>query len=371
MHLNATTNGLPPAAEMERAYLGRDPAYEGIFIVAVRTTGVFCRPTCRVRSPLPKNVEYYPSPREALAAGYRPCKRCRPMASADQPAWAAELMARIDSDPLQRIRERDLRERGVDPATVRRHFQREYGMTFQAYARFRRLSAAFSGIREGESIDDAVFESGYLSHSGFRDAFARTFGRAPGKVQGCDADWVRMAWIQSPLGPLVTGACEQGICFLEFTDRRMMEAQFRTLAQRFRMPIAPGDHVHIERLKHELDEYFAGRRRQFDVPLSTPGTPFQQRVWEELRRIPFGQTCSYQELAERIGMPSAVRAVGHANGLNRVAILVPCHRVIGKDGGLGGYGGGLRRKEFLLRLERGQVGASGPTRNDASSSRIG
>jgi AraC family transcriptional regulator, regulatory protein of adaptative response / methylated-DNA-[protein]-cysteine methyltransferase len=338
---------------MERAYLRRDPAYEGIFVIAVRTTGVFCRPTCRVRSPLPKNVEFFPSPKEALFAGYRPCKRCRPLTQDEEPAWATDLLADVEHAPSDRIRESDLRARGIDPATARRYFQRHFGMTFQAYARARRLSAAFTSIRNGSTIDETVFDSGYDSHSGFRQAFARTFGCAPGAAQrgATGTNWLRLAWLRSPLGPLIAGANDAGICFLEFSDRRMLEAQLGTLRSRFQTTVAPGEHRHIDRLRIELDEYFAGRRTKFAVPLVAPGTPFQERVWAALQRIPFGQTTSYQELAIQIGAGSAVRAVGHANGLNRIAILIPCHRVIAKDGGLGGYGGGLRRKEFLLRLE--------------------
>src|SRR5262245_17729195 len=140
-------NTLPPIAEMEAARLRRDPAYDGIFFVGVRTTGIFCRPTCPARSPLARNVEYFPSAATALFAGYRPCKRCRPMQTLNQPEWAASLLARVEGEPSRRITEGDLRALGVDPATVRRHFLRHYGMTFQAYARARRLSAAFTRIR--------------------------------------------------------------------------------------------------------------------------------------------------------------------------------------------------------------------------------
>lgn len=342
-------NKLPPTSEMERAYLGRDAAYNGLFVLGVRTTGVFCRPSCPARKPRPENVEYFPDARQAMASGYRPCKRCRPLALDERPEWVDGLLAQIEANPSIRITGRDLRSRGVDPATARRYFLRHFGMTFQAYTRSRRLSGALASIREGLPIDDAVHESGFESHSGFREAFARAFGTPPGRAKA--ADPVLLSWIRSPLGPLVAGATAAGVCLLEFTDRRMLEAQFTAIGRLFGGRAIPGSNEHLERLRSELDGYFAGRLRRFTVPLEYPGTPFQRRVWDELRRIPYGETRSYEDLAVALGSPSATRAVGRANGMNRIAIVIPCHRVIAKDGTLGGYGGGLRRKQFLLELE--------------------
>jgi AraC family transcriptional regulator of adaptative response/methylated-DNA-[protein]-cysteine methyltransferase len=343
-------NTLPPIAEMERAYLNRDAAYSGLFFLGVRTTGIFCRPSCPARSPQPKNVEYFPTAAQALFAGYRPCKRCRPMAIDDQPQWATALLEDVESNPSRRITEEDLRVRGTDPATVRRHFLRHYGITFQAYSRARRLSSAFASIRDGSRLDDAVFSSGYESHSGFREAFGKLFGRPPGDCR--DGGCVTLTWLQSPLGPLVAGATDEGLCLLEFSDRRMLEAQFDTVRKLFRLPVMPGTNRHLAQLREELAGYFSGALRSFSVPLAYPGTPFQRRVWEQLLLVPYGETRSYQELASSVGNPAAVRAVGRANGLNRIAIVIPCHRIVNKNGDLGGYGGGLRRKEYLLRLER-------------------
>jgi len=346
-------NTLPPVAEMERAYLRRDPAYNGLFFVGVRTTAIFCRPICPAKSPLPKNVEYFSSAAEALFAGYRPCKRCRPMAVANQPDWAAKLIDDVERDPVSRITESDLRTRGVDPSTVRRHFLHNYGMTFQAYTRSRRLSRAFNCIREGATLDDAIFDSGYDSHSGFRNAFGQTFGFTPGDIH--NRNCVTIAWIQTPLGPMVAGATSDGVCLLEFTDRRTLEAQLETLRKRFGGAAVVGTNAHLGRLEHELAGYFAGSRRTFSVPLVYPGTPFQKQVWEKLLDVPYGETRSYHDLATAIGAPSAVRAVGRANGMNRIGILIPCHRIVEKNGDLGGYGGGLRRKQYLLNLEQAAI----------------
>lgn len=340
-------------AEMQRAYLDGDASYNRLFFLGVRTTGIFCRPTCPARKPLPKNVEFFATVNEALAAGYRPCKRCRPTESDEQPAWAAKLLVDIERHPSLRITDSDLKARGIDPATVRRHFLRQYGMTFQAYTRAHRLAGALSQIRNGGKIDRTVFESGYDSHSGFRDAFARLFGDSPANCK--DRDCVRLAWLPSPLGPLVAGATSEGVCLLEFTDRRMLEAQFASIRKFFGVPVVPGFSEFLETLEREVASYFAGTLRTFSVPLVYPGTDFQRRVWQQLLEIPYGETRSYQDLAAAVGDAKAVRAVGRANGLNRIAIVIPCHRVINKSGALGGYGGGLRRKQFLLDLERTHV----------------
>lgn len=341
---------LPPVAEMERAYLSKDASFNGLFFLGVRTTGIFCRPTCAARKPLPRNVEYFPTAQAALVAGYRPCKRCRPMDLDEQPQWVTDLLSEVERDASVRIRDGDIKARGIDPATARRYFLKHYGMTFQGYVRARRLGGALSRIREGETLDNAVFDSGYESHSGFRDAFTRVFGGAPGSSR--DKDCVLLSWMQSPLGPLVAGATEEGVCLLEFTDRRMLETQFMTVRRLFQLPVVPGSNRHLEVVSDELRRYFEGALRRFSVPLVFPGTPFQRRVWDQLLLVPYGETRSYEQMAAVVGSPKAVRAVGHANGLNRIAILIPCHRVVNKNGQLGGYGGGLWRKQYLLDLER-------------------
>lgn len=344
---------LPPIREMQRAYQRSDATYDGVFFVAVRTTGIFCRPSCPARKPLPKNVEYFASAGLALRAGYRPCKRCRPLdANGRPPKWAQQLMQRVERAPTVRLRDADLRAMGVDPARARRFFQREHGMTFQAYQRAMRLGESFTEIRRGGDTMAAGLNHGFESVSGFRDAFARVFGEPPGRARSGQCLVTRL--IESPVGPLLTAATDKAVCLLEFTDRRALEAQLQTLRKRFDRPVVPGRGEVLEQLESELGEYFAGTRKAFDVPLDYPGTPFQTRVWDGLLKIPYGTTCSYEGLARQIGAGKASRAVGRANGQNRIAILIPCHRVVNADGKLGGYGGGLWRKQMLLDLERGQ-----------------
>jgi AraC family transcriptional regulator of adaptative response/methylated-DNA-[protein]-cysteine methyltransferase len=349
---------LPPRAEMERAYLRSDASYDGLFYLGVRTTGIFCRPSCHAKKPKSENVEFFASPKEAVFAGYRPCLKCRPVAGAEEPVWVATLIGRIESRPAERIREQDLRRMGLSPERVRRYFSARYGLTFQAYCRARRLAGAFERIRVGGAVDDAVFDSGYASHSGFREAFSRWFGKPPGQAGQSaqqSADCVRVAWVETPLGPMIAGATEKGLCLLEFTDRRMIEHQFAVLQKRFASGIVPGSHPHLEQVSRELREYFAGDRTSFDVRVHAPGTAFEERVWRALCTIPYGQTRSYEDIAREVGSPKGVRAVGRANGLNRIAIVIPCHRVVNKSGDLGGYGGGLWRKRRLLHLERAGV----------------
>jgi AraC family transcriptional regulator of adaptative response/methylated-DNA-[protein]-cysteine methyltransferase len=344
---------LPPVREMRQAFLGGDASYDGVFFTGVKTTGIFCRPSCRARKPRPENVEFFATPREATFSGYRPCKRCRPLETdGSPPAWAARLLAQVEADPATRLRAADLRSAGIDPARARRYFLKHYGMTFQAYCRARRLADSFHMIKGGAAVSNVAADVGFESESGFRSAFARAFGAAPGEAAGAEA--VALEWIASPVGPLIAGATAEGLCLLEFTDRRMLEAQLATLRRRLGVPLVPGRNRWLKTLRGQLDEYFAGRRREFDLPLVIRGTAFQERVWNALLTIPYGETWSYRDLARCIGKPAATRAVGTANGMNRIAIVIPCHRVVNADGRLGGYGGGVWRKQFLLDLERGQ-----------------
>jgi AraC family transcriptional regulator, regulatory protein of adaptative response / methylated-DNA-[protein]-cysteine methyltransferase len=345
---------MPSRAEMERAFFNGDASYDGVFYTGVRTTGIFCRPSCTARKPKPENIEFYSTVKDALFAGYRACLRCKPLESGDQhPSWLDALMARIDAEPTVKIPESDLRAMGLDPARVRRYFASRYGLTFQAYCRARRLSSALESIKQGGSVDDAVFDAGYESHSGFREAFAKTFGATPGDVSKSDA--IHLGWIDTPLGPMIAGASDQGLVLLEFTDRRMLETQLATVRRRFGAGLVPSDHPHLTQLRTELEAYFAGTLTAFTVPLVAPGSPFEERVWAELLKIPYGETRSYEDVAVALDNRGAVRAVGTANGRNRIAIVIPCHRVVNKSGELGGYGGGLWRKRRLLHLERGRV----------------
>jgi AraC family transcriptional regulator of adaptative response/methylated-DNA-[protein]-cysteine methyltransferase len=344
---------VPSRPEMERAFYAKDPSYDGVFVTGVKSTGIFCRPSCSARRPLRRNLEFFGTIKEALFAGYRPCLRCRPLeADGRPPAWVERLLAAVDESPEPRLRAPELRALGITPERARRFFKQSYGLSFDAYCRARRLGRALAQLREGADLDSAACDAGYESLSGFREAFGRAFGQPPGRGRQGDCAWT--AWLRTPLGPMIAGATSRGLCLLEFTDRRMLEAQVATLTRRLRLPLVPGENDHLRRIRTELDEYFAGRRREFGVPLHVSGTPFQERVWAELARIPYGETRTYAHLARAVKRPRAVRAVGQANGMNRIAVVLPCHRVVNSGGQLGGYGGGLWRKRRLLALEQGQ-----------------
>jgi len=351
------TNSLPPADEMYRALSARDAGYDGVFFTAVRTTGIFCRPTCPAKKPRPENVEFFGTARDALLAGYRACRRCRPLEPAGAaPSWLRPLLDAVEADPSRRLRDADLRALELDPVRVRRWFLAEHGMTFHAYLRARRLGLALGRLRHGEDPTGIAFEHGYESLSGFRDAFRRIFGETPGRAERTET--VTINRLLTPLGPMLAGVTDEGVCLLEFAERRMLETQLRRLSQRLGARFVPGTHEMLDRLSEELRAYFAGTLRTFSVPLVVPGTEFQRAVWDGLRAIPYGETRSYEQQARAIGRPRAVRAVGRANGDNRIAVVIPCHRVVGADGRLTGYGGGLWRKRALLEHERKARAAS-------------
>lgn len=352
---------LPAVEVMYRAMVERDTSFDGAFFAGVKTTGIFCRPGCGAKKPRPENVEFFATASEALHAGYRPCKRCQPLAPAlTPPAFVTKVLELAERHAGERLRAADLSAAGVDPVRAARWFRRNYGMTFQAYHRARRVGTALASIRAGASVARAAVRSGYQSDSGLRDAFAKLFGEPPARASSNGARALAARWLATPLGPLLAVAADGGICMLEFVDRRALPAQIATLRKRFTAVVAPGEHAHLDQLSAELARYFAGTLKEFRVPIAAPGTPFQESVWAELRKIRAGATRSYADVARAIGRPRAVRAVARANGDNRVAILIPCHRVVGSDGALTGYAGGLWRKEWLLAHERGE-GVSGFT----------
>ncbi len=349
---------LPSVAEMYRALVERDATFEGLFFACVRTTGIFCRPTCHARKPKPENVEFASTIQEALHRGYRPCQLCEPMtASGAAPNWLRPLVDDMQRQPDQRLRDHDLTARGLDPVQVRRTFKRSFGMTFQAYQRACRLGSAMQALQQGVPTMDAGLEAGFDSDSGFRAAFARVFGDTPGAAR--DTPLLTATWLETPLGPMLAIAGDAGLALLEFADRRALETELRELRRSISPAIVPGEHPLLEQTARELREYFEGTRQVFTVPIRQQGSPFQSSAWCALCRIPYGTTRSYTDMAREVGSPAAVRAIGRVNGQNRIAIIVPCHRVIRSDGSLCGYGGGRWRKQWLLDHERAHVREGG------------
>jgi len=226
-------------------------------------------------------------------------------------------------------------------------------MTFQAYNRARRLGTAMGQLQLGCEVTTAAFENGFESLSGFNDAVKRQHDMTPSSLR--EARKLSTTRLPTPLGPMLACASDDALCLLEFADRRMLETQLKRTQKALQAILVPGDNHVLQLVAKELDSYFSGRLQDFTVPLETKGTPFQETVWNELLKLAYSTTTSYGAIAERIGRPTAMRAVARANGDNRIAIIIPCHRVIGKDGTLTGYGGGLWRKRRLLDLEMGQL----------------
>ncbi len=345
---------LPNADEMYRAVADRNTAYAGVFVVGVKTTGIFCRAGCGAKVPRRENVEFFPRPVDAMAAGYRACKRCRPMEPADAiPDWAAEVITLAETHTGQRLTSADLRAVGIDPVRAARWFKARYGVTFQGYHRALRVgrAAQASAGAGGSGVRRTATAAGFDSESGFRDALADLFGTTPVRAKAEGGKLMTARWMSTPLGSMIAVARDDRVVMLEFADRRGLMTQLKTLRTRLPGAIIPGSSAVLDRLQAQLAEYFAGKRQRFDVAVERPGTEFQAAVWERLAAIPPGTTSSYAKIARELGRPSAVRAVARANGDNRLAILLPCHRVIGSDGSLTGYAGGLWRKQWLLEHE--------------------
>jgi len=338
------------AERMYQASLDKDSSFEGTYWMAVKTTGIFCRPTCSARKPKKENVEFFLSTEEAIEKGYRACKICKPLEKLNEtPQYIQEVLAELTKNESLKIKDADLLKRNIEPVTIRRWFLKNHKMTFQAFQRQFRMNTAFKKIKNGESILETALDSGYESLSGFNESFKNILGVSPknSRMQMI----IDLKRIETPLGTMFACAVEEGICLLEFTDRKNIEKQFLSLSKALNSEIVQGENKHFKQLEDELKEYFEGKRQQFEVPLYITGTEFQGKVWQLLREIPLGETRTYKQQSERLGNLKAIRAVGTANGINKIAILIPCHRVIGSKGDLIGYAGGIWRKQKLLELE--------------------
>ena len=336
--------------EYYNALVAKDPNFDGVFYIGVKTTGVFCRSICPARKPKFENCEFFEKAEDALLAGFRPCRRCHPLSHPDEtPEVVRMLVKAVEEEPEKRWKEEDFRKLSTNAAQTSRLFKKRFGMTFVAYARARRMGLALKQIKEHKAVIDAQIGLGYDSGSGFRDAFSKIMGNPPrksGEVTLFKADW-----IDTPLGPMIAIGDEEALYLLEFVNRRGLEREIERLRQKTTSAIIPGNTNIIDSIEKELHKYFKGKLEHFLTPIKMIGSPFQKSVWLELKKIPIGETRSYSDVAKALGNPSAVRAVGSANGANQLAIVIPCHRVINADGELGGYGGGLARKRWLLERE--------------------
>ncbi|MEO4042074.1 trifunctional transcriptional activator/DNA repair protein Ada/methylated-DNA--[protein]-cysteine S-methyltransferase [Hoeflea sp. CAU 1731] len=342
---------LPNHDTLYQALLDRDEAYDGRAFVGVTSTGVFCRLSCPARKPKTENCTFFASVQECLEAGFRPCKRCLPMApAAEADASIQRLVSALEERPEHHWNEGDVAAMGLDPSTVRRAFKRHYGMTFLEMARLTRIRSGFETLSEGGRVIDAQLDAGFDSPSGFRNAFARLLGQPPASFTG--RELLKASWIDTPLGAMIAVSDRHVLHLLEFIDRKALPAELKRLRAHAKGGVGIGREPPTEQAEAELAAFFSGKSAEFTVPMKFHGSSFTREVWRALREIPAGETRSYSDLARTIGRPTATRAVARANGANQLALVVPCHRVIGADGSLTGYGGGLWRKQQLIELER-------------------
>lgn len=318
-------------------------------ILGVTSTGIFCRPGCPARLPLRKNCVFYDDASGALKAGLRPCKRCYPLGGRHKNL--DELIQTIIASSEEDWSEVGLKRKGYAPTTLRRQFRLHTGFGLKDFIRWVRLGQASSSIAKGESVIMAQLEAGFESASGFRAAYGDLFGTSPAKSKVFSPKPLYVAWHETPLGRMVSIADDHAVYMLEFTNRVKMLTQVKRLYRLHARPIMTGRKTMSDQIERELTLYFKGALKTFKTPIILTGTDFQKQTWHQLSQIPYGETRSYAELAVAVGNEKAVRAVAGSNAKNGLALIVPCHRVIAKDGSLGGYAGGLDRKRALLRLE--------------------
>ena len=266
------------------------------------------------------------------------------------PEYVDRVLRLLDEDPSLKLKDYDLLKLNIEPSKIRRWFLKNHGITFHAYQRMYRINTAFKKLQTGTSVTDIAFDSGYESLSGFNDSFKKVFGVSPKNSK--EKHVIDFTRIETDLGTMVACATDKGVCLLEFSDRKGLETELKQLAKYHNANIVQGQNKYFKQLKEELDAYFEGRLKEFNVPLDISGTDFQKQVWQALVEILYGTTSSYLRQAEVLGKPLSVRAVANANGMNKIAIIIPCHRVVGSDGSLTGYAGGLWRKQKLIDLEK-------------------
>jgi AraC family transcriptional regulator of adaptative response/methylated-DNA-[protein]-cysteine methyltransferase len=343
-----------------RAVLGRDRSADGLFVYAVRSTGVYCRPSCASRRPHRDRVEFFDSGEAARLAGYRACKRCAPDRVAGADPWiekvrrATVYLANIDGRPSLAALAARL---GGSPYHFQRNFKRIVGVTPREYADACRLRAVKQRLRHGADVTTAMVDAGYGSSSRFYERAAPKLGMSPSTYRrGGPGVHIKYAIVESPLGRLLVAATERGVCAVAMGEADD-ELLIRLRAEFPAAEIQPhnGD---LANWTGAVLAHLAGERPRLDLPLDIQATAFQWQVWQALSAIPYGETRTYGEIARQIGRPHAVRAVARACASNPVALAIPCHRVLPADGGTGGYRWGAERKRELLVRERERGRAS-------------
>ena len=319
----------------------KDSAFEDIFIVGVKTTGIFCRPTCTAK-PKIENVEFYPTTEDALSNGYRACKVCKPTEPYEKKlsniSW---LLNYMESNPSVEIKDADIQKIGLEPEQIKKWSLENYDLTFSDFQQIYRTNNVFHQS-QSEKIANKEFDSSCLN----------SFNSKLRKITDNHKTIINVVFIETEIGTIMTGATDKGVCLLEFADSKKLEPELKQLVILLKALLIEGENIHLTALREQLEKYFRGELREFSVPLDLPGTDFQVKAWLGLLNIPYGTTTTYAKQATALGRPTATRAIANANGKNRISIILPCHRIIGADGSLTGYGGGIWRKEKLLELER-------------------
>ncbi len=341
------------ASDDERwtAVLRRDMSADGAFFYGVRTTGVFCRPSCASRLPRRENVDFFASADDARAAGYRECKRCQPGGLPRELEIVNRACAALDADPQQRLTLAQLSDAvHVSPFHLQRLFKRVVGVSPRQYQAAQRGAALRDALQRGTDVTRATVDAGFGSPSRMYGMAAAELGMAPSVYRRKGAGLrVRYASAQTLLGLVLVATTDKGICKIAFGDD---EAQLlNDLREEFASAELIDDPKRLAPFVAQIDAYLRGTRQRFDLPLDIAATAFQQRVWEALRHIPYGETRTYSQIAEAVGSPRAVRAVANACASNPVALAIPCHRVVQKGGALAGYRWGVARKATLLDTE--------------------
>lgn len=335
-----------------------DAQADGVFFYAVKTTGVFCRPSCSSRQPRRENVEFFATQDAARAAGYRDCKRCQPGGLPREMEIVNRACAVLDADPQQRLTLAQLSDAvHVSPFHLQRLFKRVVGVSPRQYQAAQRGAALRDALKRGTNVTRATVDAGFGSPSRMYDTAPAELGMAPSAYRRKGAGLVvRYAGAATPLGTVLVAATDRGICKIAFGDDRAQLVD--ALRDEFANAELVEDAARLAPFVAQIDAYLRGSAQCIDLPLDIAPTAFQQRVWDALRRIPYGETRSYSEIAEAVGSPQAVRAVAGACASNPVALAIPCHRVLHKDGSLSGYRWGAERKAALLDAER-QYGDDG------------
>ena len=350
-----TDTSRAPARDEERwqAVKRRDPAFNGKFLFAVRTTGIYCRPSCASRPAKRENVLFFSTVAEAEKAGYRACKRCRPdQLGAPDPQMQAVKRAceRIETaEEAPKLAELAA-SAGLSPYHFHRVFKALTGVTPKAYAAETRARRAADKLRTAETVTEAIYDAGFNSSSRFYENTAARLGMTPGAVRrGGAGAVIRFAVGEASLGAVLVAATDKGVCAITLGDDP--EALVRDLQDRFPRAEFKGGDAEFERTIAEVVGLVEAPAQRLDLPLDIRGTAFQQKVWAALQTIPPGKTATYKEIARAIGQPTAVRAVAQACGANPLAVAIPCHRVVRSDGDLSGYRWGVERKRELIARE--------------------